>query len=265
MLLKNKVKNVDAITTISETSKKDIVRFLKVPAEKVHVIYLAPSESFSKIRNNKELIKVRTKYNLPMKFVLYMGDVNYNKNLPTLLEACKIAGIELVICGKQAREVSNGNWVVSSGPRDLIRKLLNQPHPELAHLAILKDLLNNKGVHCLGFVPEEDLEGIFKLAEVYCQPSYYEGFGLPVLVAMSVGCPVVIAKTNSLVEIAGGAALIADPQNASDFADKINSVVKDANLRAHLIREGEKRVKEFSWEKCAKETIEVYKIVVGSK
>jgi glycosyltransferase involved in cell wall biosynthesis len=125
--------------------------------------------------------------------------------------------------------------------------------------------LNSNNVHCLGFIPEEDLESVFKLAEVYCQPSYYEGFGFPVLVAMSVGCPVVVAKTNALVEIAGGAALIANPNDPKDMAQKIGKVITNANLRAELVHAGDKRVKEFSWKKCAEEAVQVYKKVVGSK
>lgn len=262
--LMRSVKNADAVITISETSKKDIVRYLNISADKIHVTYLAPSENFSKVRNNTTLKLVREKYSLPLKYVFYLGDVNYNKNLPTLVRACQLAGIDLVISGKQAKEVYDGKWATASGFRDVIRKIAGKTHPELAHLTTLNSLFNNNNVQCLGFVPEKDLEDVFKLAECYCQPSYYEGFGLPVLVAMSIGCPVIISKTNALVEIAAGSTLTADPQSPEDFAEKLGMIIKDANLRAHIIREGEKRVREFSWEKCARETVELYKNIIRS-
>ena len=149
-------RSVDAIITISETSKKDICRFLGAAPEKVFLIYLAPREIFKKVINEKALSQVSAKYKLPRDFVLYVGDVNYNKNIPNLIKACQIADLPLVICGKQAKEIE--------------RMDLN--HPELRHL---KDI-NWSGVKRLGFVPYIYLPAIYSLAKVYCQPSYYEGF-----------------------------------------------------------------------------------------
>src|SRR3972149_12199431 len=117
---KSRLKNVDAIITISETSKKDIVRFLGIPAEKVHVIYLAPTNTYKVIKDKEKLKLVRRKYNLPSKFVFYLGDVNYNKNIPTLIKACEIAGLPLAIGGKHATEVGSGEISLKAvkGPRD---------------------------------------------------------------------------------------------------------------------------------------------------
>jgi len=220
-------KNVDAIITISETSKKDICRFLGVNPEKIHVIYLAPKKVFKKVENNNLKQEVKKKYNLPDKFALYVGDVNYNKNIPNLIKAVKLAKTPLVICGKQAKGIEKEN--------------LN--HPELRHL---KDI-NWSGVLRLGFVPDEDMAVIYNLATVYCQPSYYEGFGLPVLEALACGCPVVASKTQALVEIAEGVATFVDPKDPQDIADGLNSFIK-----------GSKLPREYSWEKTAKETLDLY-------
>jgi glycosyltransferase involved in cell wall biosynthesis len=199
-------KNVDAIITISETSKKDICRFLETDPSKVHVIYLAPKEIFKPINDQRLLTAVQKKYGLPESFALYVGDVNYNKNIPGLLEMCKEADIPLVMVGKQAKEIRDGD-------RDL-------SHPELKHL----DGIDWGKTLTLGFVPDEDLAAIYNLAEVYIQPSLYEGFALPILEAKACGIWVITTKIQAHVEIS-------------------------------------ERKEEFSWEKTAKKTLEVYKNV----
>ncbi len=259
------LKNVDAIITISETSKKDICRFLGVHPDKVHVIYLAPREIFKPIQNTTSLRSdVVKRYRLPDRFSLYVGDVNYNKNIPTLAKACKVAKIPLVICGKQALEVEefDEDLRIVRGPMDYLRFLFGLPHPELAHYKdLLKEFENNKHVVRLGFVPDKDLVVIYNLATIYVQPSFYEGFGLPVLEAFSCGVPVVASKTQALVEIAGTGALFANPRDFNDFASKIKKVINDEKLRKQLISTGSEIVKNFSWRKTAEETIEVYRSI----
>ena len=258
--------SVDAVITISETSKKDIVRLLGVRSEKIFVVYLAPKDIYRVITNKEKLADVSKKYHLPAKFVLYVGDVNYNKNIPTLIKACDEAGLPLVICGKQAADLERRGMGLDTltGPRDYLRFLLNKPHPELAHLKDLVTLLENKKVLRLGFVPNEDLVSIYNLASVYCQPSLYEGFGLPVLEAFACETPVVISRTQALVEIAGNAALVAEPNDSGDFAAKILKLVNDSSEKLRLLRMGAERCKFFSWEKTAKEMLKVYTKVANS-
>lgn len=186
--------NVDAIITISETSKKDICRFLGINPNKVFVIYLAPKEIFKKLKNPSYL-------NLPETFALYVGDLNYNKNIPSLLEMCEQANIKLVMVGKQAKNIEDQN--------------LN--HPELKHL---KNLDWSNTIR-LGFVEDEDLVHLYNLADVYIQPSLYEGFSLPVLEAEACGTWVIATKIQVHEEIIG-------------------------------------RSREFTWDKTAKETLNVY-------
>jgi len=242
-------KNVDAIITISETSKKDICRFLGVNPDMVHVIYLAPRKVFKRTADSEKQ-KIKEKYCLPKKFALYVGDINYNKNIPNLIKACKIAGIPLVICGKQALGVDNKGIDLMSleGPRDWIRFLFGKPHPELAHYReLIKEFDKGKGVIRLGYVPDEDLVSIYNLASAYVQSSLYEGFGLPVLEALACGCPVICSKTQTLVEIAKGAARFVDPNNPEDIAGGFSNLIKDPKLP-----------RDYSWEKTAKETLQVY-------
>jgi glycosyltransferase involved in cell wall biosynthesis len=236
------LKNIDSVITISETSKKDIVRFLGIPAEKIRVIYLAPREIFKPISDKKLLVDIVKKYSLPEKFILYVGDVNYNKNIIGLCKAAKLAKNQLVITGKQA-----------------VSKDFDRTHPENKPLAeLLRTYGKDKDILRLGFVPDEDLVAIYNLASVYCQPSFYEGFGLPVLEAMAVGCPVVCAKTQALVEIAEGAALFADPKSPQDIAGKIEEVLGSGELKSQLIETGKVLVKNYSWDKTARLTAKVY-------
>jgi glycosyltransferase involved in cell wall biosynthesis len=265
IIQKKLIKRADAIITISETSKKDIIRFLHVDPKKVHVVRLASRPHYKVIKDKKVLQKVRKKYKLPKEFVLYVGDINYNKNIPTLVKACKKIKTPLVLVGKQALDVKDNvtDLMTMQGPKDWLRFLFNKPHPELAHYKkISEEISDGKGVSCLGFVPDEDLVAVYNLASVYCQPSFYEGFGFPILEAMACGTPVVISNTNALVEIAKGAALIADPRNATDMTEKLKSVIRNDALSAELTTKGLKVAASYSWRRTAKETIEVYRKVL---
>ena len=267
LVQKQLIKNVDGILTISQTSKKDIVRFLNVDPKKVHVSYLATRATINNMKSKKDYLRsVQRKYNLPNKFILYVGDVNYNKNIPTLIEAAKICGTTLVICGKQAADLkfAKDNLKVIKGPRDYLRFLFNKPHPELAHFKMIEILFKENNVIRTGFVSDRELSAIYSCASVFVQPSYYEGFGFCVLEAMSCDVPVVVSRTNALTEIAGDAALVCDPHDKIDMAEKIRLAMADSDIRAELIRKGEKRTREFLWEKTALETINIYKDIVDT-
>ncbi len=239
---KRRLKSVDAIITISETSKKDIVRFLRVNPDKIHVIYLAPKKIFKKL-------EIRKRYNLPKHFVLYVGDVNYNKNILGLTKACLLAKLPLVIVGKQAAKEN-----------------FDRDHPENRSFAeFLNRYQDDLNIIRLGFVPDEDLVAIYNLATVYCQPSFYEGFGLPVLEAMACGTPVVASRIQAHVEVAGSAAIYANPKKPKDLADKIKKVVDNNTLREKLIKKGSRKAKEYSWRKAAKKNIKIYSSIVSSR
>ena len=262
---KHLLKNVDGFITVSETSQKDIIRFLRIDAQKIRVVYEAPCSIFKPITDHRTLNTVKSKYNLPSRFALYVGDVNFNKNIMGLIEACKLANIDLVICGKQAKDIEElGLGLdVLRGPSDWVRFLFNISHPELAHFkGALKEFRTNKKIIRLGFVPDDELVAIYNLASVYCQPSFYEGFGLPVLEAMASGTAVVCSKTQALVEIAGDSALFADPNNPKEMAKQINKAL--SNPTALKLR-GAKRVKEFSWAKTANKTIDYYQQILANE
>lgn len=243
---KYSLKNVDAILTDSESSKKDIVRFLTVPENKIHVVYLAADPIFKKLPDNSEKLKiVSKKYKLPSEYLLYVGDVNYNKNLIRLIEAFSKVddeNLHLVIVGKSFE---------------------NKTLKETKQILNMIEALNiSKRVHLTGFIPNEDLLVIYNLAKVYCMPSLYEGFGLQILEAMACGVPVVTSNVSSTSEISGKAALLVNPLNTDEISAAINKLTTDKIFRDKMIKLGSDQVNNFSWNKTAQETINVYRKVL---
>lgn len=244
------LRGVRAVICDSESSKKDIFSYLNYPKEKTFVVYLAPSDKFRPLEPKTQNLKlIIRKYSLPNRFVLYVGDVNYNKNVLGLVKACKNIKSPLVIVGKQAAQ----------GEFDQAH-IENQPLVQL-----IKQYGKDPQVLRLGYVPDEDLVGLYNLATVYCQPSFYEGFGLPVLEAMASGTPVVTSNQSSLPEIVGRAVVMIDPYDTNDLANGLTVAIEDEDLREDLIQRGLNQVKKFSWEKTAGETYQVYREVVQKK
>lgn len=240
------LKKASFVITDSFASKNDIVRILNIDSAKVSVVYLAAAKEFRKIHS----FSARKKYNLPKEFVLYVGDVTWNKNLPRLIRAVKKIHVPLVMAGK------------AIGQNNFDRK--NPWNHNLLEVCSLIE--NNSNFIRLGFVPLEDLVYLYNEATVFAMPSLYEGFGLPVLEAMSCGCPVVTARTGSLPEIAGDAVFYVDPQDEKSIALGIEKVLKDKNLQLNLSAWGIKQAEKFSIEKTIKNTVFVYeKVVNGEK
>jgi len=239
------LKGVKGIITDSESSKKDIFNYLNFPKEKIYVVPLAPGEEFKKINDKNLLDKTKKKYNLPDDFVLYVGDVNYNKNIPGLIKAfaeIKNQNLKLVLVGKA---------------------FLNKEIKETQEiLELVKSLGLEKRVIFLGWVSPEELVAIYNQATVYCQASFYEGFGLPVLEAMACGCPVVAADNSSLREVCGSVAIMVKADTIYSIAEGIKLLANNKAKREELSQKGLEWVKNFSWEKTAKKTYEVYKEMV---
>jgi len=244
---KQSLRGVRAVITDSENSREDIVKYLNFRKEKIFVVPLAPGEEFRILKSNLFLFRIKEKYQLPERFVLYVGDVNWNKNVEGLIKAFAKSKIQdpnlkLILVGKAFED-----------------KNLKETNSLLQSIKEL-NLINQ--VKILGYVPTSDLVGIYNLATVYCQPSFYEGFGLSVLEAMACGCPVVAAKTASLPEICGKAAVMVDAGEIGKISEGLIKVIGDHKLRRKLIQEGLKQVKKFSWEKVARQTIDVYRRVI---
>lgn len=233
---KRALRSVDAIICDSKTSKADIVDKLSQDPEKVHVVYLAPAQIFKKIKPNQSAVK---KYSLPKDFVLFVGDVNWNKNIPNLIYAVKIANVNLVMVGKA---ISDSTLEETKQINKLITKL-----------GVGRKITKT------GFLPDEDLATIYNLANATILPSYYEGFGLPVLESMACGTPVVCSDAASLSEICGSDAIICDPADPKDIAKQITKACSlSEKQRGELSQKLQAHAKSFSWEKTADQTIKIY-------
>lgn len=247
LLQRRSLQGVDAIITDSESSKNDIAKLVGIPKKKITVAYLAPGEQFQKITEKKALERVKDKYNLPDVFILYVGDVTANKNLPRLVRASLQTKTPLVMAGKA-----------------LVSKEYDKNNPWNRDLTEVQRLVKeNTSIVCLGFVPDEDMVSLYNLATVFAMPSLYEGFGLPIVEAMACGCPVVTSEKGSLKEVAEESAYIVDPYSIESIAEGLEEVLKDKKLQQDLSGKGLLRAKNFSWEKTVKETVRVYEYIIG--
>lgn len=237
------IKRMKAVITDSEHSKSDIIEFLSIPPEKINVIPLGVDKEFKPAAIQK-IKSVRKTYSLPEKYLLYVGDVNPNKNLPVLLRVAAKLKIHLVIVSR-AFEKDSLPEIIS------LRKIISEVG------------INNlvKVLPSVQMDPIDDLVAIYSGASIYVQPSLYEGFGLPVLEAMACGVPVVSSNASSLPEVTGDAALLVKPMEA-DLAEGISKLISDESLRRKLIQKGLARAKNFDWGKTAALTLKVYEKVV---
>jgi len=222
------------IIAVSENTKNDVIEILGISPKRIKVIYEACDEIFMRKRSQKEIEEVKKKYKISGDYILGVGTLEPRKNLKRLFEAFSLltesVPVKLVVTGKVG-------WGES------IEKLK----------------IKNEKLKILGYVPKEDLAPLYAGAQVFVYPSLYEGFGLPILEAMACGCPVVTSNISSMPEVAGKAAILIDPKNIEDIALGIKKAIEK---RDELIREGFERVKNFSWEKNAKETLKIYKEIV---
>jgi glycosyltransferase involved in cell wall biosynthesis len=239
---KRRLRKVDAIITDSNSSKKDIEKIVGADPSKVSVVYLASSDNFKKIEDIKNPPKLFRENKIPESFILYVGDVTWNKNLPKLLEAVKQTDLTLVMVGKA---IVNKDFDKNSAwNKDLVR--------------VQKLIEGDSRFIPLGFVSNEDLNYLYNTAVCLVMPSLYEGFGLPVIEAMQAGCPVITSRKGSLPEVGGDAVLYIDPENIDSIKEEIINLSKDNKLRDELSNKGLERANKFSWKKTAEKTIEVY-------
>lgn len=232
-----------AIIADSECSKRDIVRLLGIPPQRVRVIYLAAEERFQPVQDEAWLAGMRRHYGLPERYVLYLGGFDQRKNVPTLIRAFA-----------RAREaLGDSHCLVIAGQLpERESPLFPDPRRVVAELGL------EEAVVFVGWVAEEDKPTLYSGATCFVYPSLYEGFGLPPLEAMACGVPVIASDASSLPEVVGGAGLLVAPQDADALAEAMITVLSDEDLRASLRQRGITQAEKFSWEKTARETLEVY-------
>ena len=243
-LQKLALQSASAIITDSECSKLDISSLTGISLDKIFVVPLAAGHT---LVNEKMVKTVRKEYELPEKYLLYVGDINWNKNIVGLIKAfSKITSptTHLVLVGK-AFESGHGTMEYTA-----IRTAISQSGKE-------------KLIHTLGFVPSHHLPAIYRGATLYVQPSWYEGFGFPVLEAMEQGTPVACSTAGSLKEVGGNFAHYFDPKKTGEMEAVISELLSNKQKREMYIENGRKWSRSFTWEKVVSATEKVYDAIIG--
>lgn len=235
--IKTRLRYAGHILTISDFVRQEIIEEFNVPASMVTAVPLAPDPLFAPCGFD-DVKAIRIKHNLPASYLLFVSSLEPRKNIDLLIEALQISktDIPLVLVGWQG-------W----GEKRWLEKIEGT------------DLKNR--VHVLGHVPDHDLKAIYNGAAALVYPSLYEGFGLPIVEAMACGCPVICSNTASMPQAAGGAAVLIDPARSDELAHAIDTVVHDTEIRNRLVVKGFNQADGFTWERTARKTLEVFKMV----
>jgi len=243
---KTALQKVDAIITDSLASKKDIIKYLQVKEDKVHVVYLAANPELQHV-DDKAVEKIKRKYKLPKNYILYVGDINYNKNIPQLIKSLYYLpnNIKLVCVGKNflPQDIPEWQWIESQIAAGQLEK----------RVKFLTEILGDAN---------EDLSAIYSGALAYVHPSLYEGFGLPVLEAMQCKTLVVCSRNSSLIEVGDEYVKYAEPE-ARKIADGVNEILAlSKEKKEEMIKAAYMWSQSFSWEKTVRETANVYQAIL---
>ena len=231
------VRNADSIICISENTKRDLLRFIDVDPKKVRVIYHGVDHELFKPRDKLE---ARRRLGLPLDrpIILNVGSEEPRKNIPVLLKSFK----------KLLKGVSNA--------------LLVRVGERTAHMEKLIRNLDLSNIVLYRRASLDEVALYYNAADLLCFPSYYEGFGNPPLEAMASGLPVIAGNRTSIPEVVGDAGILLDPFDVDGFAYWMHEVLSNEDLRTKLSEKGYRRSMNFSWEKCARETLDVYREVL---
>ncbi len=228
----------DVILTVSEYGKREVEKYVGVPGDKIKVVYNAVDERFRPLSKASVTTYLRAK-RYPENYVLFVGAVEPRKNLETLIGAF----------GDIERSFGNLHLIIV-GPKGWLYESVFKKVEELG--------LTNK-VHFTGFVADEELIYLYNGAQVFVYPSFYEGFGIPVLEAMACKIPVIVSNTSSLPELVGDAGMLVDPHSQEGFAEAMRKVLSDKDEAERLSEKGYLRSANFSWEKSAKALMDIFK------
>jgi len=240
LVFKNSVHRSKKVIAVSESTKRDIIKYFDVTAKKIIVTYLGVKPDFHVMKNYGIINKVKEKYGITKPYIFYVGVWRNHKNLPGLIKAFHLLKTKYKL---DYQLVIGGN---------------EDPHyPEVRKTWGKLNLQND--IITPGFITNEELPAFYNGAEAYVIPSFIEGFGLIGIEAMACGTPVISSNTSSLPEVLNKAALYFDPKDHKQMAKKIYLILTDENFKKAMINKGFEQIKKYSWKKCAEDTLKVYK------
>lgn len=235
---KKAAESADKIIAISEQTKQDIIKYLKVSEQKIEVVYQGCHQSFKENYSEDQLQKIRQKFSLPEKFILNVGTIEERKNLLNVIKALKETGIPLVAVGRKDK------------------KYFKKIEKEIQK--------NGVEAYFLEGVSMEELAGIYRLADIFIYPSFFEGFGIPIIEALFSETVVITGNISCLPEAGGKDSVYVNPENTEDIRSKILFLWENESERKRRSEKGLEFVEKFSDEKIAENLMNVYKEVIGS-
>lgn len=234
--LSNKaVREAEKIFTVSEWSKKDIHKYLKIPEKKIKVAYPSIGKEFSEDANHEKDNKILEKYGVFGRYIFYIGGFDFRKNVPALLKAFKIL--------RERYDIRDISLVLGGEDKSRFSPLFTDIKKEVGDLG----LENN--VKLTGFVAQKDLPALYRQCDLFVLPSLYEGFGLMALEAMASGAPAAVSKSSSLPEVGGDAVLYFNPYDEEEMSRVLGKILHSDKLKRVLSERGKERAQKFSWKK----------------
>jgi len=246
LTVRRTARNAAEILTLSEFSRRDIIETYKLDPARVMVTPAAAAAHFRPVENETELRRIRTTYVIERDYILALGSIQPRKNLVRLIRAYSALAHngtsvpQLVIAGRRG-------WL------------------EDETIRAAEQSVAARDIRFIGYVPDEDLPALYSGATCFAYPSYFEGFGLPVLEAMQCGTPVIAANRTSLPEIVGPAGVLVDPFDETAIANALRELIQNADFRRELCVKGLERAREFSWQQTARLTLEAYERAVRKR
>lgn len=241
----NIIENADGIITVSEYSKKDILRFFPIDEKKIFVTPLAADKKYKPLDKEKSKLILKEKYNINKPFILYLGGFSERKNVHGLIKAFA------KIYDKLDKEY---DLVIVGSYKDQSQTLIK-----------LRDSLNMENkIIFTGYAKDEDLPIYYNGCEIFVYPSLYEGFGLPPLEAMNCKTPVITSNRTSIPEVVQDGGVLIDPNNIEQLSDSIGNLLSNESLRLYYGEQGYKISQNYSWKSTAKKTLEAYETVYST-
>lgn len=237
------LKKAKSVVSVSNNTKADCIKYFNISPDKIKVIYPGNKNNLYQIKNSEAINEVLKKYNLPQNFLLFVGTLEPRKNIINIIKAYKDYLLENPYINFPLLLVGKKGWYYKE------------------FFQLVKDLKLEKDVIFTGYLPEEILPCLYSRAEVFVYPSLYEGFGLPVLEAMSCGAPVITSNISSLPEVAGDAAVLVDPNSINEIKLAIKKITSDQLFRNSLKEKGLIQSQKFSWDIFTRELLIIFNAV----